>query len=126
MSKKPSGRESWDRYYRELWEHCKVKPDAKEEHPWGDTVFKVRGKGFAFMGPPGSAGGVTVKPPTDEREGLLELPYITKAKYLGRYGWVHVRVEDKEALELALELIDDTYDQIATRAKAKRSSPRKR
>jgi predicted DNA-binding protein (MmcQ/YjbR family) len=122
MSKKPAARESWNQYYRALYDHAKSKPDAKEEHPWGDTVFKVRGKSFAFMGPYGSSGGVTVKPPADEREGLLELPYITKAKYIGRYGWVDVTVEDDESLRLALELIDDTYDQIASRRKSKRGS----
>jgi predicted DNA-binding protein (MmcQ/YjbR family) len=121
MSKRPAGIESWNKYYRALWEHAKAKPDAKEEHPWGDTVFKVRGKGFAFMGPHGSSGGVTVKPPAEERDGLLELPYISKAKYIGRYGWVDVTVDDAESLRLALELIDDTYEQIASRGKAKRS-----
>ena len=124
MSEEPAGRGSWNRYYRALWEHCKAKPDAKEEHPWGDTVFKVRGKGFAFMGPYGSSGGVTVKPPADEREGLLGVPYISKAKYIGRYGWVDVRVEDDESLRLALELIDDTYEQIASRGRSKRGSAR--
>ena len=122
MSDKPAGRESWNRFYRALWEHAKAKPGATEDHPWGDTVFKIKGKGFAFMGPHGSSGGVTVKPPADEREGLLELPYISKAKYIGRYGWVSVRVEDDESLRLALELIDDTYEQIASRGKSKRGS----
>jgi hypothetical protein len=56
MSAKPPKRERWNRYYRAIWEHCAVKPGAKEEHPWGDTVFKVRGKSFAFMGPLSCAG----------------------------------------------------------------------
>ncbi len=119
MTKQPAGYETWNRYYRALWDHCKAKPGAKEEHPWGDTVFKVRNKGFAFMGPHGASGGVTVKPPADERDGLLELPYITKAAYIGRYGWVHVTVTNKESLRIALELIDETYEQFAPKAKSK-------
>jgi predicted DNA-binding protein (MmcQ/YjbR family) len=118
----PKTRAKWNKYYRALWEHANAKPDAVEEHPWGDTVFKVRGKGFAFMGPYESSGGVTVKPPADDLEGLLQLPYITKAKYIGRFGWVDVVVEDDESLQLALELIDDTYDQIASRGKSKRAT----
>jgi predicted DNA-binding protein (MmcQ/YjbR family) len=120
VSDEAAERKDWDPYYRALWEHANAKPDAVEEHPWGDTVFKVKGKSFAFMGPYGSAGGVTVKPPADEREGLLELPYVNKARYIGRYGWVDVRVDDDESLRLAKELIDDTYDQIASRGKSKR------
>ena len=122
MTEEAVDRESWNRFYRALWEHANAKPDSVEEHPWGDTVFKVRGKGFAFMGPHGSSGGVTVKPPPDELEGLLELPYIKKAKYIGRFGWVDVHVEDDESLKLALELIDDTYDALASKGTRKRKT----
>jgi predicted DNA-binding protein (MmcQ/YjbR family) len=107
-------------YYRTLWEHCDAKPDAWEDHPWGDTVFKLGDKIFAFLGSPDNP-GATVKPSEDEREGLLELPYIHKASYIGRYGWVHVSVGDDEALRLALDLIDDTYEQVAAKRKRKRS-----
>jgi predicted DNA-binding protein (MmcQ/YjbR family) len=111
----------WHPCYRALYEHCRAKPGAWEDHPWGDTVFKLGDKVFAFLASPNHP-GVTVKPPADEREALLELPYVRKASYIGRYGWVHLSVGDDEALRLALELIDDTYDQVAVKAKRKRDA----
>jgi hypothetical protein len=36
--------------FRALFEHASAKPDAVLDHPWGDTVFKVRGKIFVFLG----------------------------------------------------------------------------
>ena len=38
-------------------------PDAYEDHPWGDTVFKVAGKIFLFMGPWEGGLGFSVKLP---------------------------------------------------------------
>jgi len=100
--------------FRKLYDHARKKPEAFEDHPWGETVFKVNGKVFVFLGHPESSGvGLTVKAPPDELDALLELPYVHRAKYVGRFGWVSLTVEDDEALALALELIDDSYDLIA-------------
>ena len=111
-------------YYRALYEHCRQKPDAVEEHPWGDTVFKVRGRIFAFLGPRDRP-GVTVKPSPDERDVLLELPYVRVASYVGRFGWVYVTIEDEEALTLALGLVDDSYDLISSRGKRRARATKK-
>jgi predicted DNA-binding protein (MmcQ/YjbR family) len=105
-----------DPRFKKLYAHARKKPEAVEDHPWGETVFKVNGKVFVFLGHPESESshvGLTVKAPPDELEPLLELPYVHRAKYVGRFGWVSVTVEDDEALALALELIDDSYDLIA-------------
>jgi predicted DNA-binding protein (MmcQ/YjbR family) len=92
-----------------LYERARSKPEAVEEHPWGDTVFKVGGKSFVFMStPPGPS--VSVKVPPEDVEPLLQLPYIARSHYIGRYGWLTIRVEDDEALELALGMIDDSYE----------------
>jgi predicted DNA-binding protein (MmcQ/YjbR family) len=108
--------EAWNPYFRALWEHCRAKPDAVEDHPWGETVFKVRGKCFAFLGLPEGA-AVTVKPDADDLDAMLALPFVERAAYIGRYGWVKVRIEDDDALALALELVDQTYEAIAPRGK---------
>lgn len=106
--------ESWNPYFKRMWEHSAAKPDAVEDHPWGEVVFKVRGKIFAFLGlPEREWAGVTVKPEKDDLEAMLSLPYVERAPYIGRYGWVKLRVETDEALDLALELIDTTYAGIA-------------
>lgn len=110
-------REDWHPRYRALWEHCRDKPGAKEEHPWGDTVFKVKGKVFAFLGGPQKP-GVTVKPPPEELEVLLQAPFIHRARYVGRFGWVSVEILDDDGLRLALDLVDDSYEMIKSRARS--------
>lgn len=61
--------------FRALWDHCRAKPLAVEDHPWGDMVFKVggtSGKIFAFLGHPEADDvGVTVKPSPEELGELL-------------------------------------------------------
>lgn len=102
-------------YAQAIYKHARAKPEAVEEHPWDDTVFKVRKKVFIFLGnPPGRTLGVKVPP--EDLEGLLSLPFVERSPYIGRYGWVSVTVEDDEGLELALELIDDSYDMRAPKA----------
>jgi predicted DNA-binding protein (MmcQ/YjbR family) len=98
--------------YRErLRAHCLAKPDAVEDHPWGDTVFKIRGKIFAGTG----ERSVTVKARPDDLDGLLALQIVERAPYVGRYGWVVVEVRDEEGLDLALSLIDTSYDLVSQR-----------
>ena len=37
------------------------------------------------------------------------LPYVHRARYVGRYGWVTAEVEDEESLEAALEWMRESY-----------------
>ena len=111
----------WHPFYRTLWEHCRDKPDAQEDHPWGDTVFKIKGKVFAFLGGPHTP-SVTVKAPPDELEVLLEAPFIARSRYIGRYGWISVTIEDADGLKLALDLVDDSYELIKSRRRTRSSS----
>lgn len=98
-----------DPYAAAIYNHARAKPEAVEEHPWGDTVFKVRGKSFIFLStPPGPS--MSVKVPPEDVDRLLTLPFVTRSHYIGRYGWLTVTVEDDETLELALGMIDDSYD----------------
>ena len=55
---------------------------------------------------------------------LLGRPDVSPSKYIGRYGWITMRIEDDKTLELAKSLIDDTYDQVATKTKRKRDVDR--
>lgn len=59
-------------------------PEAHEDHPWGETAIKVRGKVFVFLG----ADGLTVKLPRSF-EFALEYPGTKPAAYgLGKSGWI--------------------------------------
>jgi predicted DNA-binding protein (MmcQ/YjbR family) len=106
------------RLYQAIWEHCRDKPGAVEDHPWGDTVFKIKGKVFAFLGTPESP-GATVKAPPDELDVLLDAPFIKRSRYIGRYGWISVRVDDEDALRLVLDLVDDSYEIVKSRRRAR-------
>jgi predicted DNA-binding protein (MmcQ/YjbR family) len=108
--------ENWNPYFRALWDYCSAKPAAVEDHPWGETVFKVGGKVFAFLGLP-DRGSVTVKAPPEELNALLALSFIRRSAYIGRYGWITVSIADAEALELGLQLVDRSYDLIVGKTK---------
>jgi predicted DNA-binding protein (MmcQ/YjbR family) len=111
----------WNPYFRALWKHCSAKPSAREDHPWGETVFKVGDKILAFLGTP-DQGGVGVKVSPEQIESLLRMPFIKRSPYIGRYGWLSVSVDDDDALELALELVDGSYEQIAAKSKGARKA----
>lgn len=97
--------------------HCAAKPDAYEDHPWGETVFKVgpKGKIFCFCGV--ETASITVKSTLEEQAALIQHPHIETVPYVGRYGWVRVQLADEDTLELALDLIDKSYEAIAPKKK---------
>lgn len=106
-------------YLDELRAHCMAKPDVTEEYPWGDIVWKVRGKMFAATG--AEAEGVTVKSTLDQQAALIQHPGIEVAKYVGKYGWVTVRLASRETFDLALDLVDESYEMVVA-GKKKRSA----
>ena len=85
-------------------------PEAYEDAPWGFPVFKLRGnKMFAWMIVRETEVEVTVKLTREEREIAQLLPYVSIARYVGRYGWISARVTDEESLEAALEWIRESW-----------------
>ena len=52
---------------------------------------------------------LTVKLTSEEREIAMLLPYVSKARYVGRYGWITAEVTDEESLEAALEWLRESY-----------------
>jgi predicted DNA-binding protein (MmcQ/YjbR family) len=87
-------------------------PESREDHPFGPEahVFKVGGgsRMFAIMsdGPPVR---VTLKLTREEREIALTLPFVSEARYVGRYGWITATIEDADGLDAALEWIRESY-----------------
>jgi predicted DNA-binding protein (MmcQ/YjbR family) len=85
-------------------------PDSYEDEPWGHPVFKVAdNRMFAAMSVDGDAVRLTVKLTPEEREVAGLLPFVSKARYVGRYGWVTAAVTDHETLEPALEWLRESY-----------------
>lgn len=79
-------------------------PEAWEDHPWGETVVKVRKKIFVFLN--GSKEGVfalSVKLPRSAEFALLH-PFASKTGYgLGNSGWV--TCEFKEGNDIPVDLL---------------------
>ena len=85
-------------------------PQAYEDEPWGHPVFKVAdNRMFGSMSFAGDAVHVTVKLTAEEREITELIPYVHRAKYLGRWGWVTAEVTDEESLGSALEWLRESY-----------------
>ena len=91
-------------------------PEAVEEHPWGESAFKVRKKVFVFMGEPEQGGlSLSLKLPESGPMALLE-PFASPTGYgLGRSGWVSVTFgpDDEVPVELIEDWIDESYRTVA-------------
>jgi hypothetical protein len=80
-------------------------PEVEEKLTWDtDVTFRVRDKIFA-IGSDGSD-GISVKASLDRQVDLIDLDPQTfaKAAYVGRFGWVTVKLErvDRPLLETLL------------------------
>jgi predicted DNA-binding protein (MmcQ/YjbR family) len=85
-------------------------PETYEDEPWGHPVFKVgANRMFASMSLGDGAVHLTVKLTPEEREIAQLLPYVRRAAYVGRYGWVTADVTDEESLDAALEWVRESY-----------------
>lgn len=105
-------------------EHCFAQDSDRitEEYPWGHPVWKVAGKLFAAGPEDGSE--VTVKATPDQQTVLIQHPAIRVADYVGRYGWVTVEVTDDESLELARDLIDESFEMVRPKSRGAKSAAR--
>jgi predicted DNA-binding protein (MmcQ/YjbR family) len=84
-------------------------PEAYEDAPWGFPVFKVSdNRMFAWLREDDPV-ELTVKLSTEEREIAHLHPWVRRASYVGRYGWITATIEDADALETALEWLRESY-----------------
>ena len=85
-------------------------PETYEDEPWGHPVFKVgENRMFASMWEEEGSVKLTVKLTAEEREIAHLLPFVSRARYVGRYGWITAEVTDEESLEAALEWLRESY-----------------
>jgi predicted DNA-binding protein (MmcQ/YjbR family) len=85
-------------------------PETYEDEPWGHPVFKVGdNKMFASMSAEGETTRLTVKLTPEEREIAELLPFVSRARYVGRYGWITAEITDEESLEAGLEWLRESY-----------------
>jgi predicted DNA-binding protein (MmcQ/YjbR family) len=103
MAQEPHG------LYAIVHAYCARKPFAVEMRLRRETLFKVHGRVFAFMDSPRSP-AVTVRVSRTARGALLRHPAVERARWIGWFGWVTVSMVDRESLDLAVALIDRSYE----------------
>lgn len=111
-------------------------PGASEDHPWGETVLKAKGKVFVFLGRPGDTLKFSVKLPSSG-ERLLDQPFAEPTGYgLGKSGWITLTPDGALSRDELCALIEESYRTVAPKklvqdldaralAPAKSSSPTK-
>jgi len=93
-------------------------PGAYAEHPWGQTVIKVKRKVFLFVNgaiAPEDGVSLSVKLPHSGVD-VLELPLAEPTGYgMGKHGWVTVLImrDDQLPLQLLEAWIDESYRAVA-------------
>jgi predicted DNA-binding protein (MmcQ/YjbR family) len=95
-------------------------PGAYAEHPWEQTVIKVKRKVFLFVNgaiAPEAGVSLSVKLPQSGAD-VLELPLAEPMGYgMGKYGWVTLLImrDDQLPLRLLEAWIDESYRAVAPR-----------
>lgn len=92
-------------------------PETREDHPWGESAFKVRGKVFVFLSWHDGRLNFTTKLP-DSGVVALSLPFASPTGYgLGRSGWVTASFGDGDDPPVGLlrEWMDESFRAVAPR-----------
>jgi len=98
-------------------------PEVEEVLTWGtDVTFRVRKKIFAIGGD--GSDGVSIKASLERQADLLALDSETfkSSAYVGRFGWVNVRL-DRVDDALPRELIIDAWRSVAPKRLLAGSAP---
>jgi predicted DNA-binding protein (MmcQ/YjbR family) len=101
--------------FERLRAHGLALPEAVEEHPWGHSALKVRGKTFVFLNLDPDRLSLSTKLPVS-RDFALMLDFTEPTGYgLGRSGWVSSAFGAQDAIDLELleRWIVESYRAIA-------------
>jgi len=93
-------------------------PQAKEDHPWGETAIKVKGKVFVFLSRHDGKFNVSLKLPVSG-PAALGMPFAEPTGYgLGKHGWVTASFEagDGIPVDLIREWIDESFRAVAPKS----------
>jgi predicted DNA-binding protein (MmcQ/YjbR family) len=101
----------------ELRDYAMTYPEATEDHPWGHSAMKVKGKVFVFLGGEKSATelSLSLKLPSS-RDMALDLPFAEPTGYgLGKSGWVSARFSkvSEVPMDMLKAWIDESYRAVA-------------
>lgn len=110
-----------------LRRYCLAFPTATEDMPWPDDLcFKVGGKIFAGVSLSTVPKGLTLKCAPETFAELVELDGIAPAPYVGRYKWVRLQGLDILRDGELKDLIRQSYEMVAAKARPGRAKRRKK
>lgn len=93
-------------------------PLATEDHPWGETAMKVKGKVFVFLSRHKGKFYITTKLPVSG-PSALGMPFAEPTGYgLGKHGWVTSTFEEGDTVpvDLIREWIDESFRAVAPKS----------
>lgn len=104
-----------------LRDYALGRPEAHEDHPWGESVAKVRKKVFVFLGTDGSEQpGIGLKLAESHPLALAQSGVKPMGYGLGDSGWVTIALGPETPFEMLREWIDESYRTVAPKALATR------
>jgi len=95
-------------YFEEIKNFCLSLANAREDFPKNKITFKVNRRIFMLTDEQQPL-RVTLKSLPERNQILLEHPDISVASYLGQFGWISIDITSQDALELARDLIAESY-----------------
>ena len=99
-----------------LREHALALPETHEDHPWGESVVKVRRKVFVFLGADESRQPTIGLKMGPSHPLALAQPGVRPMGYgLGDSGWIVVQLGSDTPLEMLREWVDESYRLVAPR-----------
>ena len=90
-------------------------PETREDHPWGESAFKVKQKVFLFMSLSEDTLRLSMKLPKS-RDFALLLPFAQPTGYgLGKSGWITASFGPKEMvpLPMLLDWMEESFCAVA-------------
>jgi len=102
--------------WKALKKHAAAKDGAWEDHPWGETVYKIGKKVFVFLGHADSGYGMSCKLPDSSEAAITMFSWAEPTGYgLGKSGWVSARFAPRDDIpcDLLKQWIDESYAAIA-------------
>ncbi|HEY6908111.1 MAG TPA: MmcQ/YjbR family DNA-binding protein [Myxococcales bacterium] len=113
--------------WKALKKHASAKDGAWEDHPWGETVYKVGKKIFVFLGSAEHGYGLSCKLPDSHEAAITMFSFAEPTAYgLGKSGWVSARFERNQdvPLDLLKAWIDESHAAVAPKRKPRAPSSR--
>lgn len=88
-------------------------PETDEACPFGDPWFRVRGKMFCCLAEEDGLPVLVVKVGKENLALFLKDQRFFQAPYIGKHGWVCLRLDSKAPWDEVEALIRDSYRMVA-------------